>query len=56
VLSGFAADQTSLAAPALIAAGCALVAGILSLFLIETAPARTRGRAGQREPEIQEAA
>jgi MFS family permease len=56
VLSGFAADQTSLAAPALIAAGCALVAGILSLFLIETAPARTRGRAGQQEPEIQEAA
>ena len=43
ILSGFAADQTSLAAPALIAAGCALVAGILSMFLIETAPSRIPG-------------
>ena len=43
ILSGFAADQTSLAAPALIAAGCALVAGILSMFLIETAPSRITG-------------
>ena len=40
-LTGWTADQTSLAAPALIAAGCALTAGILSVFLIETAPART---------------
>jgi MFS family permease len=56
VLSGFAADQTSLAAPALIAAGCALVAGILSMFLIETAPARTKGSVEQREAGIREAA
>ena len=56
ILSGFAADQTSLAAPALIAAGCALVAGILSMFLIETAPARTGGRIADREVEISRAA
>ena len=49
VLSGWTADKTSLAAPALIAAGCALIAGILSVFLIETAPSKTGGRTAGRE-------
>ena len=54
VLSGWTADQTSLAAPALIAAGCALTAGILSVFLIETAPAITGSGIAEREVEITE--
>ena len=54
VLSGWAADQTSLAAPAMIAAGFALIAGILSIFLIETAPARTGSSNAEREVEITE--
>ena len=54
VLSGWAADQTSLAAPAMIAAGFALTAGILSIFLIETAPARTGSSNAEREVEITE--
>jgi predicted MFS family arabinose efflux permease len=41
-LAGRIADQTSLAAPLLIQIGCALVAGVLSIFLIETAPAKRR--------------
>ena len=56
ILSGFAADQTSLAAPALIAAGCALVAGILSMFLIETAPSRITGADKQNSLALDEAA
>ena len=56
VLSGFAADQTSLAAPALIAAGCAMTAGVLSIFLVETAPSRTRENIAQRNAEISRAA
>lgn len=52
VLSGWTADQTSLAAPALIAAGCALTAGILSVFLIETAPSRVGGRIAENKVEI----
>lgn len=56
VLSGWTADHTSLAAPALIAAGCALIAGILSVFLIETAPSRTGGRMPEREGEITDTA
>lgn len=52
MLSGWTADHTSLAAPALIAAGCALTAGILSVFLIETAPARTGGVLPEREVEV----
>jgi len=56
VLTGWTADQTSLAAPALIAAACALTAGILSVFLIETAPSRTDGKVIEGEAEITEAA
>ena len=37
-VAGRAADETSLAAPMLIAAGCALCGGITALFLKETAP------------------
>lgn len=54
VLSGWTADQTSLAAPALIAAGCAFTAGILSIFLIETAPAITGNSIAGSETEITE--
>ena len=37
-IAGRAADQTSLAAPMIIAAACALLGGITALFLKETAP------------------
>jgi uncharacterized membrane protein YadS len=37
-VAGRAADETSLAAPMLIAAGCALCGGVAALFLKETAP------------------
>jgi len=43
-LAGRIADHTSLAAPILMQMGCALVAGVLSMFLIETAPAKLRRR------------
>jgi MFS family permease len=39
-LAGWVADQTSLAAPILMQAGCAVMGGVLSLFLIESAPAK----------------
>jgi MFS family permease len=41
-LAGAIADQTSLAAPMVVMMVCAIVAGILSLFLKETAPGRTQ--------------
>ena len=41
-IAGRAADLFSLAAPFWISAGCALVCGVLSLFLIETAPGKAR--------------
>jgi MFS family permease len=43
-IAGAVADRTSLAAPILIEAGCALVGGLLAVFLIETAPAKLRAR------------
>ena len=48
VLSGWVADQTSLAAPILIAAACALCGGLLGLLLEETAPEAVRGNPCQR--------
>ena len=47
IASGFAADMTSLAAPALVAAGCALAAAIFSMFLKETAPAKIGQKVSQ---------
>jgi predicted MFS family arabinose efflux permease len=44
-LAGRAADAFSLAAPFWISAACALVCGVLSLFLIETAPAKRQAAA-----------
>lgn len=49
-LAGWIADQTSLAAPILMQAGCAIAAGLLSLLLSETAPVKVgvlAGRPGQ---------
>jgi ACS family hexuronate transporter-like MFS transporter len=45
---GRAADLTTLAAPIQLAIGCALFAGILSMFLVETAPAKTGSSAVER--------
>jgi MFS family permease len=42
-LAGWAADQTTLQAPILIEAGCALIGGLLALGLQETAPAKLHG-------------
>ena len=42
--SAWIADQTSLAAPILMQMGCALAGGVLSIFLLETAPAKVRQR------------
>ena len=47
-LAGWIADRTSLAAPVLMQAGCALAGGLLSLFLIESAPAKVRRLASAR--------
>jgi MFS family permease len=41
-ITGFVADHTSLLAAPIIAGGCALAAGLLSLCLEETAPAKLR--------------
>jgi predicted MFS family arabinose efflux permease len=49
-LAGWMADRTSLAAPFVMQAGCAVMGGILSLFLIESAPAKVKQLAGQRTP------
>jgi sugar phosphate permease len=45
VITGFVADHTSLLAAPIIAGGCALAAGLLSLCLEETAPAKLCPRA-----------
>jgi MFS family permease len=45
-ISGWIADQTSLAAHMVVMIVCALCGGLLSLFLRETAPARTQTRVG----------
>jgi MFS family permease len=45
-LAGWIADQTSLAAPILMQMGCALAGGVLSIFLLETAPAKVRQHSG----------
>jgi hypothetical protein len=37
------ADRTSLAAPFVMQAGCAVMGGVLSLFLVESAPAKVGG-------------
>jgi MFS family permease len=42
-LAGWIADRTSLAAPILMQAGCAVMGGVLSLFLVESAPAKAGG-------------
>ena len=47
-LAGWIADRTSLAAPILMQAGCALAGGLLSLFLIESAPAKVGHPASDR--------
>ncbi len=43
-LAGEAADRFGLAAPMYIAAGCAVLAAVLTLFLRETAPVKVAGR------------
>jgi len=43
-IAGAVADRTSLAAPILIEAGCAVAGGLLAVFLVETAPAKVRAR------------
>jgi len=43
-LAGWVADRTTLAAPILIEAGCAVVGGLLAFALVETAPAKVRAR------------
>lgn len=45
--AGWVADRTSLESPILIMAGCALAGGLISLFLTETAPAKTGALATQ---------
>jgi sugar phosphate permease len=42
-LAGWMADRTSLAAPFVMQAGCAVMGGVLSLFLVESAPAKVGG-------------
>lgn len=45
-LAGVAADAAGLALPFYVSAGCAVVAGVLSLALIETAPSKVGSTAG----------
>jgi hypothetical protein len=47
-LAGWIADRSSLAAPILMQAGCAVMGGVLSLFLIESAPAKVAQLANAR--------
>jgi MFS family permease len=49
-ITGVVADHTSLLVAPIIAGGCALAAGLLSLFLEETAPARLRSRTVSSSP------
>jgi MFS family permease len=44
-IAGWAADHYGLRVPILMQAGCALIAALLALFLVETAPARLATRA-----------
>ncbi|MEP7246845.1 MAG: MFS transporter [Gammaproteobacteria bacterium] len=46
-IAGKLADMTSLAAPILLQIGCALVGGLLCLFLVETAPAKVKAGAAR---------
>jgi hypothetical protein len=46
-LAGKLANLSSLATPVLIQIGCMLVAGVLCLFLVETAPVKVRAVAAQ---------
>jgi MFS family permease len=41
-VAGWVADRTSLAAPIMIEAGCAVAGGLLALLLVETAPVKLR--------------
>jgi hypothetical protein len=41
-LAGALADQTSLAAPVVIIGVCAFMGGVLSFFLVETAPSKLK--------------
>jgi sugar phosphate permease len=41
-LAGALADQTSLAAPVIVIGVCAFMGGVLSLFLVETAPTKVK--------------
>jgi predicted MFS family arabinose efflux permease len=45
-VAGRLADLSSLATPVLLQIGCAAIAGVLCLFLVETAPAKVRAMAG----------
>jgi predicted MFS family arabinose efflux permease len=47
-LAGWIADRTSLAAPILMQAGCAVAGGVLALFLKESAPVKVGRLAGER--------
>jgi MFS family permease len=47
-LAGWIADRTSLAAPILMQAGCAVAGGVLALFLEESAPVKVGRLAGER--------
>ena len=51
-LVGKIADATSLAAPMLMQIGCAVVGGLLSLFLIETAPAVVARRSAAAAAQV----
>jgi hypothetical protein len=44
-IAGRIADHTSLAAPMFMQLGCAIVGGVLAMFLIETAPIKVAQRA-----------
>src|SRR6185436_1188476 len=46
-LAGKLADMSSLVTPMLIQIGCMLIAGVLCLFLVETAPVKVRAVAAQ---------
>jgi MFS family permease len=46
-LAGKLADLSSLVTPMLMQVGCMLIAGVLCLFLVETAPVKVRGVAAQ---------
>jgi MFS family permease len=50
LLGGVLADRSSLATPILIQAACAVIGGVLSLFLIETAPIKVGDGAHRSSP------